>query len=428
MNNRILAVLLAGAMIMQPCGIVRAEEVSDETFNENYADESDAQKPTGFDLEGCEFESEKQGFYIYKASSVDLYGMVDANGNVVLPAVYDEMEFLDIQGDVVVKVLIEGKWGVYDTNGNQVLLPEYEMIESGKSKYLVQKDGKQSLLDKDGNLIKELTNEYVRIEGDDFLIAQPQMMNELYDMNENKISEYGIFYENNLDKSDKELIYTLTGENSDSYRVIDSNGNTVFQQENNSGESKEGYSVAFVSSDRYLTLQKWILGSLEGKNEYYLYDMIEQKQSDIKYLYIREFNNDKICCEKENGLDIYDEDGNVKSVELESGYSDIKWELDNPIIAVKYGETYRLYNSEGQRITEDRYLSCDFRDKYVIIQNLNGEYGLMDESGEMKVPFGQIAGDGEFYLEEEIESISSVGDYLYILTDYFEGDIHLYII
>ena len=52
----------------------------------------------------------------------------------------------------------------------------------------------------------------------------------------------------------------------------------------------------------------------------------------------------------------------------------------------------------------------------------------MDESGEMKVPFGQIAEDGEFYLEEEIESISSVGDYLYILTDYFEGDIHLYII
>ena len=156
--------------------------------------------------------------------------------------------------------------------------------------------------------------------------------------------------------------------------------------------------------------------------------MIEQKQSDIKYLYIREFNNDKICCEKENGLDIYDEDGNVKSIELESGYSDIKWELDNPIIAVKYGETYRLYNSEGQRITEDRYLSCDFRDKYVIIQNLNGEYGLMDESGEMKVPFGQIAEDGECYLEEEIESISSVGDYLYILTDYFEGDIHLYII
>ena len=185
---------------MQPCSIVRAEEVSDETFNENYTDESDMQKPTGFDLEGCEFESEKQGFYIYKASSVDLYGMVDANGNVVLPAVYDEMEFLDIQDDVVVEVLIEGKWGVYDTNGNQVLLPEYEMIKSGKSKYLVQKDGKQSLLDKDGNLIKELTNEYVRIEGDDFLIAQPQMMNELYDMNENKISEYGIFYENNLDK------------------------------------------------------------------------------------------------------------------------------------------------------------------------------------------------------------------------------------
>lgn len=415
---------------MQPCGIVRAEEVSDETFNENYADESDTQKPTGFDLEGCEFESEKQGFYIYKASSVDLYGMADANGNVVLPAVYDEMEFLDIQGDAVVKVLIEGKWGVYDTNGNQVLSPEYEMIKSGKSKYLVQKDGKQGLLDKDGNLIKELANEYTEIHGDYFLIAQPEGLNVLYDINENRLFEYGGFLEIGSEQANKEMILTMIDMEpksfKDNYKVIDENGNIIFQQENNAGEI--GYEVTALSSDRYLEMQKWMVGSVDREDEYYLYDMTEQKQNDTAYLRISEFNNDKICCEKENGLDIYDEDGNVKSIELESGYSDIKWELDNPIIAVKYGETYRLYNSEGQRITEDRYLSCDFRDKYVIIQNLKGEYGLMDESGEMKVPFGQIAGDGEFYLEEEIESISSVGDYLYILTDYFEGDIHLYII
>lgn len=328
----------------------------------------------------------------------------------------------------MVKERIEGKWGVYDGNGNVVLAPEYEMIESGKTKYLVQKDGKQSLLDKDGNLIKELSNIYTRIEGDDFLIAQPEVMYELYDMNENNLAEYGAFYSNNSEKTNKELIYTMIGEEGDSYRVIDMNGNTIFLRENYLAESDEGYAVAFISSDRYLRLQKWEMGALEGKNEYYLYDMIEQKQNDIEYLQINEFDNNKICCAKENGLDIYSEDGSVKSIELEPGYSDIKWASDNSMFVIKYGETYRLYDAEGKQITEERYLSCDFEEKYVMVQNLNGEYGIIDVNGEMKVPFGEIVGDGGYYRDEEIKSLSSVGDYLYILTDYYEGELHLYIV
>lgn len=91
MKKRILLTLLAGTVILQPCQMVMAEELGGNDFNE-----SDMKKPTGFDLAGCKYESENQGFYIFRSESVDLYGMVDANGNVVLPAVADEMEFLNL--------------------------------------------------------------------------------------------------------------------------------------------------------------------------------------------------------------------------------------------------------------------------------------------------------------------------------------------
>lgn len=393
----------------------------------NVMAESNTQMPTGFNLTGCEYESGDRGFYIFKSESVGLYGLVDANGNIALPAVYDEMTFLTSRDDVAVEVQIEGKWGVYDGNGNVILSPEYEMIKAGKSKYLVQKDDKQSLVDADGTLIKDLANEYTDIDGDYFLVRQTFSEYKLFDIDENELSETGVFFENDSKQANTEMIIDFDQESS-SYKVINENGETVFWQENENGEAGYGYKAEFLSSDTYLSLQKFDLKSLGEKNAYSLYDMKKRIKNEEEYSKMYEFNKNEICGVKEDGIDIYDEAGDVRSITLEAGYSDVIWDKESPILVVKYGETYRLYNSDGSRITEDRYIDYDFWGGKLIVENLNGEYGIINEYGKMDVPFGEITGEGEEYNGEEIESIYADDDYLYILTEPYEDTMNLYIV
>lgn len=89
-----------------------------------------------------------------------MYGLVDAEGNFVIPAEYDEMEFAGRTEDrIEVIVKMEGKYGVYDNKNQKVIPMEYDLIRTGEINYLVTKDKTQSVWDFNGNCIKEL-NDY----------------------------------------------------------------------------------------------------------------------------------------------------------------------------------------------------------------------------------------------------------------------------
>ena len=448
MKKKIILALLTGTMMMQLCGVAYAGELFDDTYDpyeitgeeleaENAAIEADREKNTGsqgtagFTLDGYDCDYGKQGYYIVKSES-GLYGLVDADGNMVLPAEYDEMEFVNFEDQILVKLKAEGKWGVYDGTGKEILPMEYDEIQEGNSRYLVTQDDRQSILESDGTLVKELSDTYTRLDGDDFLVlidtSVDSAKSNLYDINENLLADFGNFTNHN----DKELIYGLTSTHSDYFEVIDKNGETIYEQENDKNISERGYAASFLSSDRYLQIQGGLLGPTFGDNEYYLYDMISQEKNETKYIRMYYFDKDIIFCGKEDGADIYDEDGNVKSLTFESGYSDMYVDSENALIAVNYGETCRIYDSEGNRVTEDRYLLCDFQGEYAILENLDGEFGIMYKDGEMVLPFGTITSEDPGYdyeyNGEEIERFDTVGDHLYIQTSPYEGSVSVYVI
>ncbi len=86
------------------------------------------------------------------------------------------------------------------------------------------------------------------------------------------------------------------------------------------------------------------------------------------------------------------------------------------------GETYRIYNKDGDLLTDERYLSAELVGNFAIVQNLDGEYGILDESGKMRVPFGEIK-DGNRYEGREWTAIYAVEDSLCIVTRDGEGSI-----
>lgn len=439
MKKKIFLAVLAGAMLTQLSGTASAGSFLDEDSYDPYYEEeaslntennSDMLEKEAFTLDGYTCDTGKQGFYIVESES-GMYGLVDDNGNMVFPAVYDEMDFVNFKDQVLIKAKVEGKWGIYDCTGKEIIPMEYDEIQEGNSRYLVSKDDRQSILESDGTLVKELSGIYTRMDGDDFLVLQAVSDGvyecNLYDINENLLADdFGTF----TNYGNKELIYGINSTHSDYYKVIDENGETVYIQENDKDMSERGFAVAFLSSDRYLQIQGGLLGPGFGDNEYYLYDVSKQEKYETQYTYMCEFDKDKIFCEKEEGVDIYDEDGNIRSLTFEEGYSNMLVYSDNAIIAIEYGETWRLYDSNGERITEDRYSDVDFEGEYVILKNLNGEYGIMDKSGKMIVPFGIITlEDDEYnYNDEEIERFDSVGNHLYIQTSPYEDTVKLYII
>ena len=66
---------------------------------------------------------------------------------MVLPAEYDEMEFVNFEDQILVKLKAEGKWGVYDGTGKEILPMEYDEIQEGNSRYLVTQDDRQKKVD-----------------------------------------------------------------------------------------------------------------------------------------------------------------------------------------------------------------------------------------------------------------------------------------
>lgn len=83
------------------------------------------------------------------------YGFIDKTGKVVIDLIYENCEKF-FNG--LAKVKKDGKSGYINTNGE---FYEYDQMEEKNGKFIVKKDGKYGLLDKDKNVI--LNTEYQSI-------------------------------------------------------------------------------------------------------------------------------------------------------------------------------------------------------------------------------------------------------------------------
>lgn len=405
---------------------------------DNLADEdiSGGEQPVGFVLTDCEVSVGQNGYYIVESVDTSLYGLVDANGTSILPMEYDDINFSELENANAVIVYAEGKYGLYDCQGREILPVTYDKIdEGGGERYLVEKDGKQSIIGLDGSLVADLQGTYEALYGNSFLSAIEMaddgcMYTELYDLDENKIQvSVSKDKKANLGKMESIIIdgtelllvngiYDMLS--SDFYMLLNADGEEVCSVISDQETTAERSSLFSVNSDKILGMKSWSWGSAESSGTYYLYNISTQTRSEEEYSSIIDFG-EGIYAQREDGVDLYGRDGNlIRTIEFEEN-DGIELSIYHSLIVVQYGDTYRVYNSEGKEVTEDRYLDFYSYQNHLLVQNLDGEYGMMNEQGEMVIPFGMIQENQDSDQMTYNGEIWEDGD-----TDFYDG--HLYLL
>lgn len=94
--------------------------------------------------------------FVESATRQRTYGIIDRNGNEVLPVVYDRLEQIYNYKNLI--LLQKGKmYGVADIKGKMVIEPVYDRIDTyGRKRYFkVEKNGKKGILKTDGTVLVE---------------------------------------------------------------------------------------------------------------------------------------------------------------------------------------------------------------------------------------------------------------------------------
>lgn len=389
----------------------------------------------GFNLDGYSYEAESNGFYIVSTYGTSLYGLVNSKGDIVIPAEYDEMKF-GSNDRVLLKV--EGKWGVYDTDGKEVLPFVYDDIAAGVHNYYVKQDGNDMVVDSAGNIVKQLDSGviYDRMIGDLYLHGRiasngNAVSNAFCDLNGN----YDIKWAEYLEDAGLYRVYKSCepGGDWETIDIVDENGNCLYEI-TNKAENEASYTAHILNSSKICSLERIEFGfaaqnsNSTSSNECYIYNLETQERSDTTYEDIGWVGCDEIYGRTSDRIDIFDLDGNLVNSFALTGYD--KCVCVGEIFVVQYGETYRIYNETGEEITGgDRYLdysASSVDGKYIRIQDLSGQWGVLDKNGKEIIPFGYT--DEYSYNGLDIKNESIVNGKLQILTGDDYGTLHLFVL
>lgn len=172
--------------------------------------------------------------------SSDIYnysqGIVDVNGNEVLPFIYQNISFFNGMVDKsLVQVRKDDKWGVININSGDIVIPiEYEGIYGESAEVFgVRKDGKYAVIDIEGNMILPFEYDYVMITSNSVITASKDDKYGMFDKNGTQLlpfdykyifGSYGI-YAQDSDVLNPEIFLARTD---DKDYIVDNNGKLIF--------------------------------------------------------------------------------------------------------------------------------------------------------------------------------------------------------
>ncbi len=416
-------VCLIFALVVSGCS---GETESDSAPVQTESEESVNEVSKGFSTV-YKIEDAKDGYFIVSKLDGSLYGLLDSSGNEVIPLEYDDITFPESREAHAVVVKAEGKMGLYDYEGNEILPLEYEDIsDSGLESqyYLVEQGGVQSIIHLDGREYKKLTGKYSSLVGDAFLVdGIDPAYTEVYNFNEE------ILFSGEIESANASYAYELESvpdyigicRFNSSMDLMDSNGNIVLSYPY--ANSDNGYGMmGDINSNQLVTIDYYPNGI---KNMYHP-KLLNISQNIVSEKYYNEITNsgDVIFAvsvsDGVNGynVDVYNLNGTLEKTLAFDGET-VSTETSNSLISVKNGETYRLYDKEGNDLTNERYLDASPINSFWVLQNLDGEYGLMDDNGDMRIPFGEMG--NESYGGKEWDETYEFDDTFCIVTEDSNG-------
>ena len=213
----------------------------------------------------------KAGLLVVKTDK-SYYGVIDTNGNVILEAKYDEIQYIPESGDFLVKA--SEKYGILSKNKTtkvQIAYDSIELMDGDSQLYLVKKDEKYGVIDFNGKTKIYIENDEIGINVSEF--SQNGIKNN-YILAENLIpvkkdGYWGLFNKNGdqVTEFKYDSLGYIASSNKDAINLLvipDYNVLVVCQDKKYTLLNTSGKELfAMVADDIYMTIS-------EGKTYYYI--------------------------------------------------------------------------------------------------------------------------------------------------------------
>ena len=287
--------------------------------------------------------------YFLEYSTDGKVGVVDKTGKEIIHTIYSEIYIPNPEKDVFICNVDENNYEIINSKGEKLfegfnnisaLITSEENLELEKEVLKYEENGKYGLIDLDGNIIVQAT--YDSIES---LKSKPGKL--LVEKDEN----FGV-----LDSKGNEIIPT-------EYASIV--GDNYSTQED--GYTKTGYIVKKKTDEGLLSGYISSSGKLLLKPEYELVERIFN-YNDKENIYLIEMKAGKKGVYK-----------NKKQI-IENFYQSILFSSSSNIIVAKTTKNNTFYNLDGKQILDDKYEEYSLAGKYILVKK-NDTKKLYDTNG-----------------------------------------------
>lgn len=359
----------------------------------------------------------------------DQYGVIDAKGNKIIEAKYENVKIPNPQKDVFIcyenndtKVINEkgeeiyteyqsieplrlenvfsdlmyeksilkysqkGKYGIIDINGKKItnaIYDEIDTLQSKEGELLVKKDDKYGVINiKGATLVKA---QYDKIEADKFYEEESGYKKSGYIVSKTTEEGYRYGYVNLEGKEIIEVkyndLYRITEINSDDiYVVCAENGKYGLLKNDKQIINNEYQSLVYNESNNTITAlkgKKYGVISMNGK----VVVPIEYQQIDITGDYIYARTTDK-------NVKIFDVNGQETNMSENTAIINVdNTEYKIHIDTVDGKTVYSIYNND-RKITKNEYTYIQYLyDNYFIACNKNGKLGVIDNEEKTRIEF-----------------------------------------
>ncbi len=313
----------------------------------------------------------KDALIVQRSEDIELYGILDDAGTTILEPEYDLLSFVSMNDQDYIAARLGDDFGILNSDGTEYIpLGEYdEIVSAGNIGWLAKKDGKQYLLGTDGEMTRELNGIYKCVAGNCYLYEASNS-----EVNERMTSEMEI---SSGELYDLEENFVLSSDDIGAFRFTDIYDKNVIEA---TIKDEKGQQVSYVifdaSGEIIITygLDASDIGSIDVDLDEHTVTVQNRSNSGQYYEY-------NLTTGEEN------------VIELETGTNKV-----HQILVKKSGDFYQLYTEDDQELIEGRYADYESEDNAMFLENIDAQWGLIDYSGNIIIPFGEITQSGfDFY-------------------------------
>lgn len=350
---------------------ITSQEVESGNDEKTEDIESYSSSETVISTEYKPIEYRKNALIVQKSEDIELYGLLDDSGNIILEPKYDSLKFTYMNGQNYLKAKLMDDFGILNLDGTEcVEMGKYEeIVSAGDIGWLAKQSDKQFLLDKTGEVTKELAGKYSKCIGNRYLLrveieayvdgkrVEIETMEDGSDFQDMKYFRGSIY-----DLSEKMIISSKKY----SYFMWLVNGDKIATFINNSkAKSAIDGKMVLINTSGEIIANLWDSPNIHFVNA------------------IKEDN--KIVWKVGRSVMEYDL-ASKQSIETQYS-SDEEWKAQ--IHIEKTGEFYQCYKGD-KLLFDERFAACRLDDGVIWLENTDSQYGIFDYDGKEIIPFGEI--------------------------------------